>query len=57
MRPPGSATYANQPHLSLFEKCFEKYHFLKKTTVGDQINIMKKTKNERTQNMVKKMYR
>jgi len=41
----------NQPCLSLFNKCWE-------TTVGHQQSIMKrKTKNEWTQNMVKKMYR
>jgi len=43
----------NQPRLSHFDKCWE-------TTVGHQISIMKrktKTKNEWTQNMVKKMYR
>jgi len=43
----------NQPRLPLFDKCWE-------TTVGDQISMMKrkrKTKNEWTQNMVKKMYR
>jgi len=38
----------NQPRLSLFDKFWV-------TTVGDQISIMKiKTKNEWTQNMVKK---
>jgi len=50
----GWAPYlVNQPHLSLFDECGE-------TTVGHQISIMKrktKTKNEWTQNMVKKMYR
>ena len=41
----------NQSRLWLFDKCWE-------TTVGDPIGIMKrKTKNEWTQNMVKKMYR
>ena len=43
----------NQPRLSFFDKCWE-------TTVGHQISIMKrktKTKNEWTQNILKKMYR
>jgi len=41
----------NQLGLSLFEKSW-------KTTIGDQISIMKsKTKNERAQSLVKKMCR